>query len=351
MTTKKWLVAMAAVSAALTLGIGVVWAQEADGDDSGPSLLDRVAQKLGIDTPRLEQAIEDARSEQIDEAVQNGDLTPEEGERLKERLDELPANAPFLGVRHGPGFDGPGGLGFAFGFGGPGLHFGFGGLELRGDIAGFLGITEEQLEDELQADGATLATVAEAHGKTRDELKAFIESEVRERLGQAVADGDLTQEQADDIGERLSEHLDDLIDGELPKFGGLHRRGPGFTPLGDVADFLGIDRAQLLDELRADGATLASVAQAHGKGRDELKSFLETNARERLVEAVSDGDITQEQADEKLEAYSSRLDETLDREWTDPPAFRRFRERFEDGDDPDEDGEVPQSFESGIFRS
>ena len=38
-------------------------------------------------------------------------------------------------------------------------------------FADFLGITLDQLKAELQADGATIANVAEAHGKSRDQLK------------------------------------------------------------------------------------------------------------------------------------------------------------------------------------
>ena len=58
----------------------------------------------------------------------------------------------------------------------------------------------EQLREELSAEGATLATVAEAHGKSRDELKDVHRRQYRRaRSTQAVADGNLTQEQADDI--------------------------------------------------------------------------------------------------------------------------------------------------------
>lgn len=55
------------------------------------------------------------------------------------------------------------------------------GLDLAG-VAGFLGISREELVKEL-AQGKSLAEIAEAHGKTRDELKTYL-------VSQATADID-----------------------------------------------------------------------------------------------------------------------------------------------------------------
>ena len=49
-----------------------------------------------------------------------------------------------------------------------------------------------------------------------------------------------------------------------------------------MADFLGISENQLRSEMRAEGATLATVAQAHGKSRDDLQTFL-TDALTRNI--------------------------------------------------------------------
>lgn len=220
---RSWLVA--GVAAAIVLGVaggGVVLAQS--GEDGESSFLDRVAAKLGIEPERLEQAIRDTRNEDIDAAVEDGDLTQEEADRLKERLDEKPAipeepfgfpgprfgfefkegeGKPFpLPFPHGDRGEGPG-----FGFG-----FGFGLMESVEELATFLGISQDQLFEELAAENASLASVAEAHDKSRDELKAFISGEVDEKLAQAVEDDFLTQERADQIREKLDSALDDIID-------------------------------------------------------------------------------------------------------------------------------------------
>jgi hypothetical protein len=227
---RTWLLGIGLAAVAAVVGIGVVMAQE-DGATTGTSFLDRVAAKLGIDTPRLEQAITDARTDEINERVADGDLTQEQADRLLERMENLPEDgfAPFGGQRFGieGEFGFKGGHGFAFG--GPWL-----GLIGPGEeLATFLGIPQEQLLEELSADGATLTSVAEAHGKSRDELKAFILDAARTRLDEAVANGSLTRERADEILGKLESAVDAKIDAEVP-FKFEHRFE--FGPDGDDQD-------------------------------------------------------------------------------------------------------------------
>jgi len=212
---KKWIVAFAGVAAVIAIGAGAVMAQT-PGSGTGTSFWDRVAQKLGIDTPKLTDAIKSARTDQIDEAVQNGDLTQKQADELKQRLDQMPDDRP--GLFHG----GPKHGGFPMG----GHGFGFGFPDAADKLADFLGISQDQLKTELQADNATLATVAEAHGKSRDDLKAFIRDGAKAKLDEAVANGDLTQKREDDALAQLDANLDEIIDGQFG-FKGHHFGGPG----------------------------------------------------------------------------------------------------------------------------
>ena len=211
---KKWVLAMAGVAAVAVIGAGAVMAQT-PGTGSGKTFMDRVAEKLGIDTPKLQTAIKDARTDQIDEAVQNGDLTQKQADALKQKLDQIPPDKGGFGF--GPGHlkgPGPGPFGKGFGF------------DLKGasdKLAGFLGISQSQLMTELQADNATLATVAQAHGKSRDDLKSFIKDTAKSTLDAAVTNGDMTQKQEDNALSMLDSHLDQLVDGRF--FGGM---GKGF---------------------------------------------------------------------------------------------------------------------------
>lgn len=222
------MIGLAATAAVAVLAVGAIAAGAQSQEGDGTSFLDRVAAKLGIDTPKLEQAIKDTRTEDIDQAVTDGKLTQEQADDLKQRLDEMPLDGPFGGPRLGHGRGGfgmkfEGGPGhFKFGIFGPGLDM----AEAQEKLAGFLGISTDELKTELQADGATLTTVAEAHGKTADDLNGFVRGEAQTQLAQAVTDGKLTQSQADDMLSMLDEHIDMLVDHE--PFG-----GPGFRHFRD----------------------------------------------------------------------------------------------------------------------
>jgi hypothetical protein len=100
------------------------------------------------------------------------------------------------------------------GAGPPGLGLLVGGASE--EFAAFLGISLEELESELSAEGATPASVAEAHGRTREELETFFMDELQANLSEAVAAGTMSQEDADNMFERQASRIDDIIDGNMP---------------------------------------------------------------------------------------------------------------------------------------
>jgi len=202
---KRWLLGAAVALGIILVGAGAVMAQSS-GNGGSPTFLDRVAQKLGIETGQLRDAIKSARNDEIDARVQSGELTQQQADRLKQKLEHLPDD-----------------FGFGFGrarHGAPKLGFGAGMTPQK--LADFLGISVDQLAMELRADNATLASVAAAHGKSRDELKQFIADTADANIDQAVADGRLTQQRADDLKQRLQDRLDQLVDARP----GTFFRGP-----------------------------------------------------------------------------------------------------------------------------
>jgi uncharacterized protein YidB (DUF937 family) len=220
---KWWPLAVAGVAAAIAITAATgVMAQTPVPGDTGVTFLDRVAQKLGISSDTLRTAVQDSANEQIDARVASGELTQAQADALKQRIANAPDEAfGEWGEGRGPGF-GRGGFGMA------------GGAEL----ANFLGITADQLRTQLQADGATLASVAQASGKTRDELKAFMTDQLRTSLDQKVADGRFTQAEADQKLTDFTSNLDPVIDATPPMDGpGMHGgRGMdgGFGAGGDM---------------------------------------------------------------------------------------------------------------------
>jgi len=92
-------------------------------------------------------------------------------------------------------------------------------------------------------------------------------------------------------------------------------RGGGFgggRVLNALATILSIDANQLRTELQADGATLATVAAAHGQGRDALKQALIDATKQRLDAAVTSGALTQQMEDQQVTQFTANIDTLVD---------------------------------------
>lgn len=152
-------------------------------------------------------------------------------------------------------------------------------------------------------------------GVTPERLRDALRQTAIQGVDQALAEGRITQQQADRLKEQINA-------GAVMPFGpgfGFGRPGPfgegrlgipGFDKAA-LAQFLGITPEQLRQELP--GKSLAQVAAAHGKTADQLKQFIISNAQQRLAQAVSAGRMTQQQADAALQALQNRVDEIINR--------------------------------------
>jgi hypothetical protein len=117
------------------------------------------------------------------------------------------------GGRGGHGHGGPGGRG------GRGAH-----LET---VATVLGISVEDLRTGL-VDGQTIAEIATANGKTAEEVVDALVAEATERIGQAVTDGKLTQEEADVKLAELDTKLTEFVN-STPELRGPRGQAPAST--------------------------------------------------------------------------------------------------------------------------
>jgi hypothetical protein len=79
-------------------------------------------------------------------------------------------------------------------------------------IAGYLGLTEEELRTQLES-GKTLAQVAADQGKSVDGLESAILAGAKARLDDAVAAGKITAAQEQEILDQLASHIGDLVNG------------------------------------------------------------------------------------------------------------------------------------------
>jgi polyhydroxyalkanoate synthesis regulator phasin len=178
----------------------------------GKSLAE-LAKDKGKSVGELTQALRDAIRSDADEAVEDGELTKEQADRLVDRLSdavdelvEMPGG-PALGLR-GPaiGVAPPGPLG-------KDLLPGFlPGSELMETAADYLGMDEADVREALR-DGKSLADLAKDKAKSVDGLEQALLDAIREDADQAVEDGVLTKEQADRLVGKLRTLVDKLVDG------------------------------------------------------------------------------------------------------------------------------------------
>ena len=185
-----------ALAASLATVAALAVAAPTAGAAERPSLVDAVAARLGVSPEKLREAFKAALAARIDAAVAAGKLTPEQGARLKERMAK--ANGLGLGARA------------AF----VKRHKAFvervAKAKGRGPAAAYLGMTRQELVAELRS-GKSLAQIARAKGKTVDGLVAAIVAPAKTRLAKAVESGRLTRQRADEILERLTERVAQLV--------------------------------------------------------------------------------------------------------------------------------------------
>lgn len=132
-----------------------------------------------------------------------------------------------------------------------------------------------------------------------------------EVLAPLVEDGTIDQAQADAVIAALQEAAPrggDGFGGRGP--GGHERRGTGLGS-GVVADALGMEEDALREALR-DGQTLAEVAEAQGVDVQVVIDAAVAELSTRLDEKVAEGDLTQEEADERLAEATERITERID---------------------------------------
>jgi hypothetical protein len=199
-------VATAGALAAAGTGVAVATSASDDAKQREQAVLEDAAGRLDVDAGELRDALSAAEDAQLDAEVKAGRLTQAQADAIKQMRER---SGLVLGGG-GPGH--PGGP-HGFGFGGD-RHGGPG--EVMGAAAKSLGISERKLFTQLR-DGKSLQQIAKAQGKDYADVKAAIRAAVKTELDEAVKDGRLTQSQADDMLEHLTDGLDD----------GVFGRGPG----------------------------------------------------------------------------------------------------------------------------
>ena len=204
---KKRAPVLAAALAAAVVGGGAALAGAQDGSSTPSEFFDSVARHLGISPEKLEDATKAAAIDQVDAALEEGKITKARADELKARIES--GEGPLL---FGPGL-------FGHPHGGP---HGLG--DKLSAAADYLGLSVDQLHERLRA-GRSLADIAQARGKSVDGLEQAILDEAKKGLDEAVSNGRLTREEADEVFEDLEARVDDMVKGT---FQDRHRGGRFF---------------------------------------------------------------------------------------------------------------------------
>lgn len=160
---------------------------------------------------------------------------------------------------------------------------------------------------------ALLSKVAEKLGVSEEQLTQALKDARFEMIDEAVAAGQLTEEQAAKLKERIEEN------------GGAFF-GPGPEPRGGdpwerpcqtarfvvraTAEVLDVEPQEVVDALES-GQSLAEFAESQGMSAEDFEAALLEEVRIGLDKLVSDGKLTQERADAIYERFSNNVDRII----------------------------------------
>jgi polyhydroxyalkanoate synthesis regulator phasin len=168
--------------------------------------LAQVAQAHGKSASDVVTALTNAANQRIDQAVASGRITADQGNTQKsnvsQRITQLVNQVMPQG---GPGGRGPGRPGFGRGVIAQGLQV----------AADAIGITPQQLRQELP--GKSLAQVAQAHGKSANDVITALTNAANQRIDQAVASGRITADQGNTRKTEVDQRITQLVNQVMPQ--------------------------------------------------------------------------------------------------------------------------------------
>lgn len=193
-------VAGTAVVAGSLVSVGSVSAAEAE---DGSNILERAAEILGLQSDDLEEAFTSARNEAIDSAVEEGRLTEDRAEEMKENELHM-----FEMKKHG-GRNG-------------------GSIAMMQSAADYLEMEPEDLRTELEG-FESLADFVESLGGDPADLEAYLLQQMDEKMQEIDGEDDIDDERFSEMEEKGKERINQLVY-ETPEPGeglGEGRRGMG----------------------------------------------------------------------------------------------------------------------------
>lgn len=235
-TRNKRIAVLAGVGVLVGGGLAGAFAATSGQGDPAGDFANALSKRTGeqITPAEVKGAFTDVLKQRLQEQVAAGRITQDQADQMLERAK----NAPL------PGVGGPDGLG-RHGRGHHGMD------DIEAAVGKKIGMTEAQI-DAQEAQGKTLAQIAEAKGMSRDDLIATISATITSSArGQGITDAQATQ------------MANDIADGKKGPRGG-HHGGPGREAVEQaITTSLGITE-DAWHQAREQGKTPADVAKEKG---------------------------------------------------------------------------------------
>ena len=184
------------------------------------------------------------------------------------------------------------------------------------ELAGLAGTDCDGLKAGF-AEGQTLAEIAAANGVERQALIDAIAAEINAEIDEAVADGKLTDAQADRFREGVSDKVAAMVDesGEHRGHGGRHGkkgrahgdRGGFAAECDELAELVGAADCAGLKAALADDQTLAQIAESNDIEPQTVIDALVAEANAEIDAKVESGRLTEAWAETIRERVNERI--------------------------------------------
>jgi hypothetical protein len=170
----------------------------------------------------------------------------------------------------------------------------------------------EILREGFQAD-QSLSDLINANGGDVAAVTATAKTAAEERIAENVAEGRMTQAEADQRLANLDELLATAMNSTPTELRqqAVFMRGVNRAVLDAAAEALGVDSRDLRRDL--DGQSLNDYLAAQGADVTAISAAAATNAETAIAQAVTDGDLTQEAADILLADLDQAIADALAR--------------------------------------
>jgi hypothetical protein len=181
--------------------------------------------------------------------------------------------------------------------------------------------------------GQSLNDYLTANGVDPSQVAADAEAVATDNITIALAEGRISQSQADDMLANLEPAIEIIMNRarqERPSLPGQFEFRAGLNVVATVAESLGLTGQEIIQELRG-GKTLNEIITEHGGDVEAIKQTLIDNATERINTEVAEGRLTQERADELLQNLPDFIDRLLNGQLPERPGQPGPRGRGEPG--------------------